>query len=143
MLVLVSLVCLGAAVGGDFDLDWWTVDGGGEAFSTGGHLELAGTIGQPDAGVIMTGGNLELTGGFWPLEADPCSQQLCGDCNCDGILNATDIDPFFLAIGDPASWQATYPTCNIVCAADINHDGAVNGADIDPFFEALGVGYCP
>jgi hypothetical protein len=47
-----------------FDLSWWTVDGGGGTFSTGGDYTLGGTIGQPDAGV-MQGGDYTLWGGLW------------------------------------------------------------------------------
>jgi hypothetical protein len=64
-----------------------------------------------------------------------------GDLNCDGAFNGGDIDPFFLALGDPAAYAATYPNCDIMLA-DMNRDGAVNGADIDTFFECLGGG-CP
>jgi len=49
----------------DFAIDWYSIDGGGEMWTTGGDYELSGTIGQPDAGVTMTGGDIELTGGFW------------------------------------------------------------------------------
>ena len=47
-----------------YDLSWWTVDGGGATFSTGGGYALGGTVGQPDAGVL-TGGDYTLGGGFW------------------------------------------------------------------------------
>ena len=65
-----------------------------------------------------------------------------GDLNCDGALNGGDIDPFFLAIGDPAAYAAAFPNCDIL-QADMNGDGLVNGGDIDPFFECLGAGVCP
>ena len=48
----------------DFSASWWTVDGGGGTFSTGGAYTLGGTIGQPDAG-LLTGGPYTLGGGFW------------------------------------------------------------------------------
>ena len=48
----------------DYDLSWWTVDGGGATFSTGGDYSLGGTVGQPDAGT-MSGGDSALGGGFW------------------------------------------------------------------------------
>jgi hypothetical protein len=48
----------------DYDLSWWTVDGGGQMYSVGGGYELGGTIGQPDAGVL-TGAGYTLGGGFW------------------------------------------------------------------------------
>ena len=52
-----------AQSGGDYDLSWSTIDGGG-ATSSGGDFTLSGTIGQPDAGT-MTGGDYALAGGFW------------------------------------------------------------------------------
>ena len=64
-LVLTS-VLVGTALassGGDYELFWWTVDGGGGT-SSGGDYEVSGSIGQPDAGE-MSGGDYALTGGFW------------------------------------------------------------------------------
>ncbi|NIM94588.1 MAG: hypothetical protein GTO18_12885 [Anaerolineales bacterium] len=52
-----------ASTGGDYELSWWTVDGGGGE-SAGGSYVLHGTIGQADAGA-MSGGGYSLTGGFW------------------------------------------------------------------------------
>ena len=47
-----------------YDLSWWTVNGGGGMFSTGGNYSLGGTIGQPDAGLLV-GQGYSLAGGFW------------------------------------------------------------------------------
>ena len=52
-----------AQSGGQFELSWSTIDGGGGR-SSGGQFTLNGTIGQPDAGVLA-GGNFKLDGGFW------------------------------------------------------------------------------
>ena len=49
---------------GDYDLSWWTVDGGGNTFNTGGGYSLGGTSGQPDA-AVWSGGDYTLAGGFW------------------------------------------------------------------------------
>ena len=46
-----------------YNIDWFTVDGGG-GVSSGGTFSLSGTIGQPDAG-RLTGGSFALEGGFW------------------------------------------------------------------------------
>jgi hypothetical protein len=62
--VLLLSVGLVALAQDGYDLSWWTVDGGGHAFSSGGGYELGGTIGQPDAGVLA-GGGYTLGGGFW------------------------------------------------------------------------------
>jgi hypothetical protein len=53
-----------AQSGGDYDLTWSTIDGGGGT-SSGGPYTLTGTIGQPDA-AYSAGGQYELLGGFWP-----------------------------------------------------------------------------
>jgi hypothetical protein len=75
-LILVAFLLLTSAVlaqSGDgtsarlsvsYNLSWWTMDGGGYTFSTGGDYTLGGTIGQPEAGVL-TGGDYTLGGGFW------------------------------------------------------------------------------
>jgi len=53
-----------AQTGGQYDLSWSTIDGGGGT-SSGGSYVLTGTIGQPDA-AYSAGGSYELLGGFWP-----------------------------------------------------------------------------
>src|SRR5881398_990805 len=52
-----------AQSGGQFDLSWSTIDGGGGT-SSGGQFTVSGTAGQPDAGAL-TGGQFSVTGGFW------------------------------------------------------------------------------
>ena len=64
LLLLLSSGAL-AQSGGDLDLSWSTVDGGGGTFSTGGGYSLGSTAGQPDAG-LLSGGVYSLAGGFWP-----------------------------------------------------------------------------
>ena len=49
-----------------FSIDWFTIDGGGGS-STNGNFFLSGTMGQPDAGPVMTNGQFSVTGGFWAL----------------------------------------------------------------------------
>ncbi len=65
-LIVVLMVALpvSAQSGGDYDLSWSTIDGGGGR-SSGGQYELLSTIGQPDA-AYSAGGDYELLGGFWP-----------------------------------------------------------------------------
>jgi hypothetical protein len=59
-----------------------------------------------------------------------------GDLNCDGGLNAFDIDPFVLALTSPTAYAAAFPACDYMLA-DINGDGAVNAFDVDPFVALL------
>ena len=70
-----------------------------------------------------------------------CAGVVLGDMNCDGVLNGGDIDPFFLALGDPAAYATQFPNCD-PRNGDINGDGRLDGGDIDPFFQCLG-GNCP
>ena len=67
---------------------------------------------------------------------------LPGDMNCDGRFDGGDVDPFFLALGDPAAYMEQFPECDLL-NGDMNRDGTLNGGDIDPFFICLGGGNCP
>lgn len=59
-----------------------------------------------------------------------------GDINCDGWVNNYDIDPFVLALTDPAAYASAFPDCNIL-NADANNDGVLNNFDVDPFVVLL------
>jgi hypothetical protein len=69
--------------------------------------------------------------------ADACEGFLRCDVNCDGTVDAFDIDPFVLALTDQAAYEAKYPDCSYLCSADTNGDGKVDAFDIDPFVECL------
>ena len=69
---------------------------------------------------------------FYGTEIAP----LVGDLNCDGAINLFDVDPFILAVSDPAGYAAVHPTCDIA-AGDCNADGTVDLFDVDPFVELL------
>lgn len=59
-----------------------------------------------------------------------------GDANCDGGIDFFDIDPFLLALFDPAAYASAWPQCDIA-SADVNRDAGVDFFDIDPFIAAL------
>jgi choice-of-anchor B domain-containing protein len=59
-----------------------------------------------------------------------------GDLNCDGTIDAFDIEPFITALVDPNAYPGMYPNCDIDLA-DINGDGAIDGFDIEPFINLL------
>jgi len=128
ILGIAGSISLAGPAGGPFEISWSTIDGGGTSSTTGGSFDLAGTIGQPDAGVTMSGGNFSLTGGFWAgvNNAPSCAPDLTGD----GALNFFDISAFLSAFGvlDPV--------------ADFNNDGAFNFFDISAFLVAFSAG-CP
>lgn len=132
-----SLACAVATASGQYDLSWFSVDGGGWTWSTGGSYQLGGTIGQPDAGVVLNGGSYQLTGGFWPGAAAAGPTVLIGDLNCNGSVGFDDINAFVLYLSNFASWQATYPGCPAE-NGDINADGDFpDFGDINPFVALL------
>src|SRR5258708_9372109 len=65
LIILASAFCLRAPAQ-SFSIDWLKISGGGGK-STNGQFSVSGTIGQPDAGGVMSGGNYSVTGGFWSL----------------------------------------------------------------------------
>jgi hypothetical protein len=65
--------------------------------------------------------------------ADPFS---LGDLNCDGTIDALDIEPFLVALFDPENYPIAYPDCDI-SLADLNGDGDINALDIEGFLAVL------
>jgi hypothetical protein len=111
--------------------------------------------GAPDqcAGMYGAAVATELPENWLPLDPprDLAVELICvqaslpGDLNCDGLVNAYDIDPFVLALISAPSftdYYALYPDCDGMLA-DINCDRTVNGYDIDPFVHCLTEGRCP
>jgi hypothetical protein len=66
--------------------------------------------------------------------ARPCVN--AGDLDCDGDVDFDDINPFVLALSDPAGYHAAYPDCNIL-NADCDGDGDVDFNDINAFVALL------
>lgn len=75
-LILIALVILTAAASSvwaqaaipaaptaDYEITWYTIDGGGGTQSSGAYT-LNGTVGQLDAGTL-SGGSYTLAGGYW------------------------------------------------------------------------------
>jgi hypothetical protein len=114
-----------AQMGPNLDLSWNTMDSGGGA-SAGGTFEISGTVGQHDAGPVMTGGGFELSGGFWPGVADACYP----DCNGAGGLT----------IADFACFQAKFAAADPY--ADCNASGSLTIADFGCFQSRFAAG-CP
>lgn len=115
--VLVLLSTAQAQSGGDYILEWSTIDGGGGQ-SSGGPYVLTGTIGQPDAGE-MTGGPYEVLGGFWP----------------GGPLCIVDFHHF-------ARLAEDWLEMGSGLAGDLDGDDDVDWFDLDMFVEEW-LYYCP
>lgn len=121
---IAALIAGSAFAGGvGFEIPWYTMDGGGgTSTSAGGTFELSGTIGQPDAGQVMSGGSFTLTGGFWfPV--------VTGDCNVDGAVTGNDYVEFEGCVsGEGGGLPMTDCTCS-----DFDNDGDVDLVDYAEF----------
>jgi hypothetical protein len=126
---------------GTFDLSWNTIDGGGATFSTGGppgsQFQLGGTIGQADAGGLLSGGSFELAGGFWAATSTPIDT--CpADINGDEIVNVDDLLAVIVTWGP---CPPPPPSCPADLAPPPAGNGQVNVDDLLAVISAWGA--CP
>jgi hypothetical protein len=123
---------------GEYTIDWWTIDGGGEMWCTGGDYELSGAIGQCEAGLALTGGDYELTGGFVP-GLQPASACTCGDIDgSGGLVDLSDFATFALCFGLPAPNPPDCDQAAFECS-DLDGDGSVNLNDFATFATRYGL----
>lgn len=106
----------GRAGADDFEVAWFTIDGGG-GLAAGGEFEVSGTTGQPDAG-DLTAGEFSLTGGFWGGAAGGCSgAERIGKAKCRArnggnqlkvvLKNGVPGDDFVVTLDDGATDSGT------------------------------------
>jgi probable HAF family extracellular repeat protein len=100
--------------------------------NTGWLLKAAS--GVNDSGEIAGWGTLN--GAIRGFVLRPSSH---GDANCDGVVSFGDINPFVLALTNPAGYQAAFPDCNLLIA-DMNDNGFVDFGDINAFVSLLSGG---
>ncbi len=81
-----------------------------------------------EAAVVLAAGSFSFTVGGTTITP--------GDTNCDGNIDFFDIDPFLLALFDPAGYATAFPNCDI-SSADANSDNSIDFFDIDPFIALL------
>jgi hypothetical protein len=135
--VLFCLATLTIANASELDLGWYTIDCGGDMWCVGqgytGEIELSGTVGQPDASVVvMTGDEIELVGGFWPAGVE---EAFCfGDLNGDNVVNLADLAQLLANYGTASG--ATYED------GDLDGDGDVDLADLAALLAVYGT-TCP
>ncbi|MBM4108262.1 MAG: hypothetical protein FJ255_05545 [Phycisphaerae bacterium] len=134
ILTVVVMTGVAPATLAQLSIDWHTIDGGGGT-SAGGSFTVSGTIGQPDAGPVMSGGVFALTGGFWAggsagptcpgLGPGACSR---ADWNEDGVVDFND----FLSFLNDFNAQDE--------CADINQDSVVDFNDFLEFLNLYNIG---
>ncbi len=91
---------------------------------TGGNWALVGVIDDGDPISMNAVVGFELSGDIG-LECDAC------DTNCDGVLDAFDIEPFVNVLLNPSA-----PRCDS-CTGDANYDGVIDAFDIEPFVNCI------
>jgi hypothetical protein len=102
---------------GALEVTRMTIDGGGAMRSTGATFELSGTIGQPDAGVLVSG-SLTLSGGFWFTTP-------AGDVNQDGVTGLADVAALPACLSGPGG-QPPPAECR---SFDVDRSGQVDLVD--------------
>lgn len=124
------------------DTPWAVI---GQADLAGSEPNRGAGLEQPDSAGLSgpTGIALDHAGNVCILDTD--NQRLLrfdrpfyprGDLNCDARLDNFDIDPFVLALVQPAAYALAFPGCSPL-NGDIDADGAFNNFDIDPFVRLL------
>lgn len=128
-----------AAAGGTFQGDATTCGGvscplptGACCFGTGFCLTLT----QDECGIAggaWAGAGTDCADSNGNGTSDVCEPTQCDPCdtNCDGSVNAQDIQPFIEALSGNNP-----PMCS-PCVFDMNGDGSINATDIQPFRECL------
>jgi probable HAF family extracellular repeat protein len=99
-----------------------------EYFPNPPHKLVGGAFDINNAGEIVCGGR----GGYYVL-----TPFVVGDMNCDGAVDAFDIEPFVTGLIDPSAYAARWPDCFADSAGDINQDGQFDAFDIEPFVQML------
>lgn len=126
--ISIALTISAAASGTDFDLDWFTVNGGGATWTAGGDFELSGTIGQVEAGTLV-GGDYDLIGGFW---GGVTGLSAPGDCDGDGDIDLDDFQVLAECLLGPDNGLS--PDCD---CADSDVDGDADLRDCANFQQAF------
>jgi len=126
-----ALACVSAAAAQVFTLDRSVIAGGGGR-SLAGVWELTGTIGQADAGAVLTAGSFQLVGGFWLATPPPPPPPCVGDTDGDRDVDLSDLAVVLGAFG----------TVSANMPGDLNGDGEVNLTDLAIVLSQFGV-TCP
>ncbi len=98
---------------------WWT-------FDTGAGVSVSAVAIAADGKVLVS--NSETLTAYVGA--------MSGDLNCDGAVNAADVDPFVLALANPGLYARRYPRCDRALA-DVNGDGSVNAGDVAAFLKLV------
>jgi hypothetical protein len=110
-------------------------DSCGEQF---GNSVSAGDFNDDGLGDVVVGAPTWSSGSFVPGAAYVFLGRatITCDMNCDGNVDAFDVEPFLQALSDPDEYHLDHPCCDRM-AADCNSDGVIDSFDIECFIECL------
>ncbi|MFH1748862.1 MAG: dockerin type I domain-containing protein [Planctomycetota bacterium] len=123
----------------DLDEDWTRIYYDDELVTE--YIWTGGVLGGGGGAVEIAALDL-FANGSTPIYYDDIRLQAAsraGDMNCDGNINAYDIDGFICALSLECDYEGMFPECDRMLA-DCNGDGAANAYDIDRFIELVGGG---
>lgn len=106
-----------------YNLNWYSVNSGGDVRLPGTAFDLGLTVGEPVAG-LAKGSRFDLGFGFW-YGATACPIVLSGDVNLNSVLSTSDI----IVLVNYALKAGPNPL-PCIANADLNCDGAVSLSDI-------------
>lgn len=66
LMLLLTTFSIQAGSGGQYAINWYSMDSGGTLSATGGAYELRGTIGQVDTALISQD-TFDIQAGFWSV----------------------------------------------------------------------------
>ncbi len=96
----------------------------------------SGTQWNIDSSINNVGELTWASGRAFYADARYLQRYALGDLNCDGAVDAFDVEPFIEALVDPAGYAAEYPGCDRRLG-DINQDNFIDSLDIEPFIGLL------
>jgi len=109
----------------NYNLDWWSINGGGDVAATSASYQMGMSVGQSVAGAASSA-SYGMGIGFWYGAASAsCPITMTGDVNTNGSITSADI---IYLVGYVFKGGAAPLPC--AAAGDVNCNGSVTSADI-------------
>lgn len=109
-----------------YNLDWWSINGGGDVAASSASYQMGMSVGQSVAGAASSA-SYGMGIGFWygAAAAAACPITATGDVNVNGSITSADI---IYLVGYVFKGGAAPLPC--AAAGDVNCNGSVTSADI-------------
>ncbi|MCB9837758.1 MAG: hypothetical protein H6813_00325 [Phycisphaeraceae bacterium] len=121
--------------GSQQNLPYWGDDDQSFDFDPGTEcFDFTGLADCPD--------NLGTMIALYTATGDPCAVFECADANVDSVVTVFDVDPFVVAVQDPAQYEIFFPGIDPLCPCDTDMSGVLDNFDIGPFVSAVSGGGC-